>query len=240
VLNAYLSGPVLLLAFLLAGCGGSSSSGPAPQPTPDTTSPDVTVVSEDGETNFDESALESALSDLPMGDLSDAERDGLLLMREEEKLAGDVYRYLYELHDLRIFSNIAASEDTHTAAVKKLLDRYELQDPAAGNGAGVFTDMDMQMLYDSLSARGTPSLLDGLYVGVLIEELDIFDLDRLLSEVVGNDDIVLVYEALQKGSRNHLRSFYAQLVDRGGSYTPEYLSQEAFDTIVNSEIERGP
>lgn len=226
---------VAFLTALLGACGGSSSE-PAPVALPTI---DVTVVNDDGSTTVSDSALADALADIPRGELSVAEQAGLLLMREEEKLAGDVYRYLYSLHNLQIFSNIADSEDTHTDAVKQLLDRYELLDPAAGNIAGEFTDTDLQMLYDALTARGTPSLLDALYVGLLIEELDIFDIDRLLSEVDDNDDIVLVYEALQKGSRNHLRSFHRQLVDRGGSYTPEYLSQMDFDAIINAEIERG-
>lgn len=237
-----------LIGFLISamtttsGCGGGSSSSPrAVSTTPAAaTEPTVTLITDTGETSFDDSALSDALAKLSLDELSDSERDGLLLMREEEKLAGDVYRFLYDHHQLQIFSNIASSEDTHTAAVKQLLDRYTLVDPAEGNADGLFTDTDLQMLYDSLTARGTPSLLDGLYVGVLIEELDIFDLTRLLTELDNNPDIALVYENLQKGSRNHLRAFYRQLLDNGGSYTPEYLSEAGFDDIVNSEVERGP
>jgi hypothetical protein len=239
----WLAGLAVIAIGLASGCGGGGSS-PSPaavDPTPAAaTAPPVTTVTDTGETSFDPSALKDALAELALGVLSDSERDGLLLMREEEKLAGDVYRYLYERHGLAVFSNIASSEDTHTAAVKQLLDRYELADPAEGNTDGIFSNIDLQMLYDSLTARGTPSLLDGLYVGVLIEELDIFDLERLLGELDNNPDIALVYESLQKGSRNHLRAFYRQVLDNGGSYTPEYLSQAEFDAIVNSEVERGP
>lgn len=239
----WLAGLAIAAIGLASGCGGggSSSSAPAVDPTPSAaTAPPVTTVTDTGETSFDPTALEDALAELALGTLTDAERDGLLLMREEEKLAGDVYRYLYERHGLPVFSNIASSEDTHTAAVKQLLDRYALADPAAGNADGVFANTEIQMLYDSLTARGTPSLLDGLYVGVLIEELDIFDLERLLAELDDNPDIALVYENLQKGSRNHLRAFYRQVLDSGGSYTPEYLSQDEFDAIVHSDVERGP
>ncbi|MDP5052489.1 MAG: DUF2202 domain-containing protein [Congregibacter sp.] len=238
----WLSSLLIIAMTTASGCGGGSSSSPAAveATVPVATAAQVTLVNDAGETTVDQSALSDALSELSLGELSDNEREGLLLMREEEKLAGDVYRYLFNLHDLQIFSNIASSEDTHTAAVKQLLDRYLLVDPAQGNADGVFTNIDLQMLYDSLSARGTPSLLDGLYVGVLIEELDIVDLTRLLAELDDNPDITLVYESLQKGSRNHLRAFYRQLLDNDGSYTPEYLSQEEFNEIVNSEVERGP
>jgi hypothetical protein len=197
------------------------------------------TVTDDGDTSFDATALDNALAELPLDTLSEAERDGLLLMREEEKFAGDVYRYLYELWQKNIFDNIAASENTHTLAVKALLDRYELADPAVGKSPGEFSNLGLQVLYDTLTARGTPTLLDALYVGVLIEELDIADLERLKSELVANDDIRLVYDNLQKGSRNHLRAFYRQVLNSGGSYSPEYLSQAAFDEIVNSDTEQG-
>jgi hypothetical protein len=42
-------------------------------------------------------------------DLSDAEKASLTLMREEEKLARDVYVYVYDIWGTPIFSNIATS-----------------------------------------------------------------------------------------------------------------------------------
>jgi len=54
------------------------------------------------------------------GVLTEVEIEGLLFMREEEKLAGDVYRYFYDLWGNNIFQNIARSEDTHTNAVLDL------------------------------------------------------------------------------------------------------------------------
>jgi len=44
---------------------------------------------------------------------------------------------------------------------------------------------------------------------------------------------------LLQGSRNHLRAYYQTLLNQGGSYTPQYLSQAEFDAIVNSAMERG-
>jgi hypothetical protein len=232
---------LLLSALLITGCGGGSSSTPDATPAQEQQQGPATVVTvtDDGNTSFDATALDNALAELSLDTLSEAERDGLLLMREEEKFAGDVYRYLYELWQKNIFDNIAASENTHTLAVKALLDRYELADPAVGKSPGEFSNLDLQVLYDTLTARGTPTLLDALYVGVLIEELDIADLERLKSELVANEDIRLVYDNLQKGSRNHLRAFYRQVLNSGGSYSPEYLSQAAFDEIVNSDTEQG-
>lgn len=236
----------LVLLIALTGCGGSSSGDDDTMTPPGTSdsggsagSASVTDTDDDGNTDIDLTRLTEALDGLPIGALTDAELNDLLFMREEEKLAGDVYRALYDLHDLSMFENIASSEDSHTAAVKLLLDRYELADPADGRADGDFQNTDLQQLYDALVARGTASLLDALYVGAAIEELDIADLDNAIGRLDNNDDIALVYENLQKGSRNHLRAFYRQIVDAGGSYSPEYLSQEAFDDVVNSDFERG-
>lgn len=229
---------VIMLALALTvavGCGGGSST---EQVVQDNTPP-VFNVDDSGNSSFDTSQLELQLLLLPLGELTDAETAGLLLMREEEKLAGDVYLALYNLHGQRIFDNIAQSEQTHTAAVKLLLDRYDLSDPVGANGMGVFTDPDLQDLHDSLVAAGTPSLLLALQVGAQVEELDIYDIARLTAELEDNQDIALVYDNLAKGSRNHLRSFYRQILDNGGSYTPQYITQEEFDAIVNSAIESG-
>ena len=85
-------------------------------------SSDLTTVDEEGNTSIDAGALETALSTPPSTNLSDIEVEGLLYMREEEKLARDVYLTLYDQWNINIFKNIAASEQTHTDAVKILLD----------------------------------------------------------------------------------------------------------------------
>lgn len=235
----------IFMFVLLSGCGGGStdqgeSTPPVVTPPPPADSaPPVIDTDDEGNTAIDLTRLDETLDTLSIGILTDQESADVLFMREEEKLAGDVYRALYKLHSINIFQNIADSEDTHTAAVKLLLQRYELPDPAADKADGLFQNGDLQQLYDTLVARGTPSPLDALYVGAAIEELDIFDLDRAISRLDSNDDVLMVYMNLQKGSRNHLRAFYRQIVDAGGRYTPEYLSQQAFDDIVNSEFERG-
>ncbi|MEY3018619.1 MAG: hypothetical protein RL336_1754, partial [Pseudomonadota bacterium] len=80
---------------------------------------------------------------------------------------------------------------------------------------------------------------DALRVGATVEELDIYDIARLRDELVDNADIDLVYDNLMKGSRNHLRSFYRQIQNQNADYEPIYISQEEFDAIVTSDMERG-
>ena len=64
----------------------------------------------------------------------------------------------------------------------------------------------MQTLYDTLVEQGKYSLLDALMVGATIEDLDIKDLQEFSSQI-DNEDILLVYSNLERGSRNHMRSF---------------------------------
>ena len=72
-------------------------------------------------------------------DLTDSEKYWLTYMREEEKLARDVYIFLYDKWGSQIFNNISVSEQTHMDAIKTLLDRYGIPDPVADKGPGVFT-----------------------------------------------------------------------------------------------------
>jgi hypothetical protein len=55
---------------------------------------------------------------------------------------------------------------------------------------------------------------------------------------IDNQDIRLVYENLEKGSRNHLRSFVNNLQQRGVTYSPQYLDAAAYTAIVTSPTER--
>ena len=159
-------------------------------------------------------------------------------MREEEQLAHDVYVVLGDLWNLRIFDNISGAETTHIDAVSGLLDLYGLDDPAAGNDLGTFTDPALQRLYDQLVADGSRSPEAALEVGAFIEELDLVDL-AARSAATDNTEITAVYANLEQGSRNHLRAFFSQLESRGVTYTPTQLDAATFDAIVSSDIERG-
>jgi len=174
----------------------------------------------------------------PIEELSQEEINGLLLMREEEKLARDVYLGLYDIFGQQIFSNIAKSEATHTNAVKSLLDKYDIADPMTNDIRGVFEDQDLQDIYDQLIDQGSSSLLDALKVGATVEDLDIKDLQEL-NEVADNQDITEVYNNLEKGSRNHLRSFTKLIEKNGGTYEAQYISEEDYNAIIAGDMETG-
>jgi len=173
------------------------------------------------------------------GELTEAEAEGLVFMREEEELARDVYLTLYDQWGLRIFSNIAQSEQKHMDEVTALIDAYGLVNPDTAEEIGVFENQELQALYDELVEAGSASLEDALRVGVAIEEIDILDLEEYIAEAQ-NADIIHVYTDLRKGSTNHLRSFVSQLENRTGeTYEPQYMTQDAYDAIMEAEDARG-
>lgn len=162
--------------------------------------------------------------------LSAAELDGLVFMYEEEKLAHDVYLALYDAWQFPTFSSIARSEAQHMASVEAVLQAYDQEVPA--NAQGVFDNADLQALYNQLVAQGQVSLADALKVGAAIEEIDILDLQERLA-ATQNSAIQQVYNNLLRGSTNHLRAFSNALqVQTGASYSPQYLSAEAYASLV--------
>ncbi|MFL7891752.1 MAG: DUF2202 domain-containing protein [Anaerolineales bacterium] len=165
------------------------------------------------------------------GVLSESEQQALIFMREEEKLAHDIYVAMYESWGLPIFQNISSSEQSHTEAVKTLLDRYDIPDPASSE-PGVFSNPDLQDLYDELLAQGSQSLAEALRVGAAIEEIDILDLQERLA-ATSNSDIQQVFNNLLQGSINHLKAFTSTLMTQTGeTYQPQFMTLEEYQAII--------
>ncbi|MCB9320265.1 MAG: DUF2202 domain-containing protein [Lewinellaceae bacterium] len=182
--------------------------------------------------------LENLVYQLPEEPLSQAEIDGMSWMREEEKLARDVYSISNTLWNRQVFAHITTSEQSHMDGIGYLLEKYSLPDPITSDETGVFSDQALQSLFDSLKIASSLSLIAALETGAWIEELDILDLDEQI-ELADNQDILLVYENLQKGSRNHLRAFVRNLDMEGVTYQPQLLSEERYLAIINSAQETG-
>ncbi len=174
----------------------------------------------------------TSVLDIPASDLSAEEAAALLFMREEEKLARDVYNALYTTWGQQTFTNIASSEQMHMDEIKVLLDRYALTDPALAPGQ--FTDPALQALYTQLVAQGNLSLADALKVGAAIEEIDIRDLQTRMAET-DNADIQQAYTNLMNGSYSHLKAFTGTLLTQTGeTYVPQYLTAEQYQAIISS------
>ena len=138
--------------------------------------------------------------------LSADEVQWLRFMREEEKLARDVYQELYKKWNLTVFRNISASEENHFTAIGTLLSRYGVDDPAKANPAGVYSEPKLNTLYNELIASGMSSAENALAVGVAIEKKDIGDLQEALKGA-SKLDVKRVYTNLLNGSFNHLEAF---------------------------------
>jgi hypothetical protein len=179
----------------------------------------------------------TSVLDIPASDLSADEAASLLFMREEEKLARDVYNTLSATWGIQSFSNIASSEQMHMDEIKVLIDRYALTDPALG--AGQFTNPDLQALYTQLIAQGSLSVGDALKVGAAIEEIDIRDLQTRMAQT-DNADVQQAYTNLMNGSYNHLQAFTSNLLTQTGeTYVPQYLTAEQYQTIITSSVSNG-
>jgi hypothetical protein len=176
---------------------------------------------------------------LPAGQLDQATIDAVTLLREEEKLARDVYLAFTAMYDLPVFPNIARSEQHHMDLVAMILDRYELPDPAALMGIGEFSDPWVQDLYDDLTLMGSNSLIDALIAGATIEDVDIYHLEHILEHQPSFDDINLIVQNMVAGSRNHMRGFIGALDKRNETYEPGYITQEEFDLILSTPMETG-
>lgn len=171
--------------------------------------------------------------------LTDFEKQSITFSIEEEKMARDAYTALLgKWSNMSFLSNISGSEQKHMDAIKGLLNKFNMVDPTINNADGVFTNADLQKLYNDLVAKGSMSELDAIIVGLTIEDMDIYDLQQATLKVQ-NTDILTVYGNLTKASKNHMREFYAQLQSRGGSYTPQYITQQQYNDIVTTPKQHG-
>jgi hypothetical protein len=227
----------LLLTLLLASCAAApavtkTESDSVSAAVAEGTGGELTVAPE-GQLHAD------TLVDLMNTELSDDELAGIAFMREEEKLARDVYLQLADTWGLNIFSNIARSEETHMEAVLSLIELAGAEDPAQGLEEGEFLNPDLQQLYDDLLASGKESLDAALLVGAAIEEIDILDLQEYLQETE-NAAVKEVYQNLLHGSIKHLQSFVSTYERQSGeAYQPQYLSEDSLQELLAGALSRG-
>lgn len=171
-------------------------------------------------------------ADFPKQDVSASEEKELLYMREEEKMAHDVYSMMFDKWGLRPFSNIMGAEERHMAAIKSMIDKYDLTDPVKDVKVGAFTNTEIKKLYAGLMEQGNKSELDALKAGAEIEEVDIKDLMQAIKDT-DNTDIKFVYSNLLNASGNHLRAFMRNIERRGSTYVPKHLDKKTFEEILN-------
>lgn len=163
--------------------------------------------------------------------LTQAEIDDLKFLREEEKLARDVYLFSFNKYQVSIFDNISQSEQKHMNSVLNLMNKYGIQDSASSE-IGVFNNPDLQSLYTSLTTQSNISLVEALKVGATIEDLDINDIDDFIGNTT-KSDLLNVYNNLTCGSKNHIRSYTNQLSSNNITYEPQFISNEYYTAILS-------
>ena len=190
------------------------------------------------------------------GNLDFNEETHLIFMREEEKLARDVYTMLGMMYpDSVVFGRIDDSEQVHTDKVRQTLQSYSVADPNTNDNLGIFTGESFgdyfTAKYDELISQAAISELNALYIGALIEELDMLDIRRCPEVILEQDngidsaeacglvytdqvDVQNLYESLLNGSANHLRGYVRAIeaVIGDGAYVPQLLSQAELDEIL--------
>lgn len=167
--------------------------------------------------------------------LTESDKEALLFMLEEEKLARDTYTYLNNLWSISQFANIKNSEQSHMDAVENQLIKSNIVYTILP--LGEFTNQELQNLYNQFEIDGAISQAYAFQIGATIEDLDIADLQDFLDSTP-NTALLNLFGKLQCGSRNHLRSFVSGIESIGETYIPQFLTQTDYDNIITSSNEQ--
>ncbi len=165
--------------------------------------------------------------------ITETEAGDLQLLREEEKLARDLFRDWSDRSEL--FGAVAHSKQLHFEIVGALLQRHQVTDRTLG-GEGLYVFPQLQTLHQELLARGGSTELEALAAGAELHERDLVGLE----EAAGRsqlEDVRASLAEIQRGARNHLRGCVEELALQGVDYAPRLLSPEAFAAIINSPRE---
>lgn len=230
----FIKGTIALFSILAAfSCTKEQTATDSNLITPNTTG-EIIEVKSSGATAFNAPAITAPFDST--ADLTADEIEFLFAVREDEKLARDVYATFYTKFQNKIFENIGNSESTHLKAIERLYDYYEIDYPAVGD-AGKFSDPQLQHLYDSLIVKGD-SLLAAVKIMANLEESNIFHYREVLKTIT-NTNIKIVIENLEKGSENHFKAAIRQITALGGVYTPLLISSEDYRDIIALGFEQG-
>ncbi len=140
-------------------------------------------------------------------ELTQDQKDTLLFIYQEEKVARDAYITLGNLYpNQSTFANIQLSEQEHIDSAQGLCEKYGVDiSNVDETNVGEYVVPVLQELYDTLVVQGANSELDGLKVGEYIEITDIDDLEH--AQIGMPADVVRVFENLKAGSYNHLDAY---------------------------------
>ncbi|MDD2425522.1 MAG: DUF2202 domain-containing protein [Bacteroidales bacterium] len=224
---------LLLLAPAIFSCTKEDFLDPA-QLMMSGTPMEVIAVKSDGTTTFTLAGVTPVFDSTAQ--LNSDEIEFLYAVREDEKVARDLYNAFFEKFKLKAFENISKAEENHIRAVQLLMDYYEIEYPEMGE-YGKFADPARQQLYDSLLIKGETAL-EAFKVMAQIEEHNIVSYLEVLEDV-DNGNIKILIENLEKASENHFKATIRQITALGGKYTAQFMSQEQYSSIIAKGFEQG-
>jgi len=193
--------------------------------------------------------------------LSDDLKDSLAYMGNEERLAYDVYNYVYDYqlnnnsNEIKQFTNIASkSEIKHIQIVKDLVARYDIngadlnvtdintstltKDSDITSVAGVYDIQEIQDLYTNLISLGQGTKEEALKVGCIVEVTDINDLSDYIEIATASNatDIVEAFNVLRDGSYKHYLAFDKGLKNIGIINGCDYSATDGNTTILTNKV----
>jgi hypothetical protein len=166
------------------------------------------------------------------------EKSSLLYTLQEEKVAFDFYNEMFTKYSEKVFENVSSAEKTHQEHVLNLLNELNINAESYNQNAGEFSTKELQDMYNLLIKTGNYSFTDALLASARYEEKDISDLKNYRSKA-SNENIISLFECLEKASQNHLRAFVKNLKTEGITYKSSVLSAEEFNEIINSKNQGG-
>jgi len=170
-------------------------------------------------------ALGAQILIMPKQTLDQDEEQVLMKIFEQEKLARDLYRELYDRWKIRVFLNLAISKQYHFDVVKAFLEKYDVEYPA-DDTPGTFIDQELQKLHSEWLEKGKESLESALEVCAEAEEMNMYRVKECLSQI-NNDDLRIMLVNLSYASARHLKilnGFMTHYYDH--AYRFQYLARE--------------
>jgi hypothetical protein len=135
--------------------------------------------------------------------------DALRYIREEVKLARDLYKALAGIWQLDVFKKAVNSKQSLMDAVSYLLKQHGIDEPE--EAACKYANADLRELYSYLIDQGKVSRNNAIDVTILIEQTVIADLNDVILQT-NEKDVQKVLTLLMKGSEKHLHALDPYLV----------------------------
>ena len=161
-----------------------------------------------------------------------ADEEYLQYLYESILMTGEIFRNSYEKWGIPEFNNVSRKEFSSLDSIRTILDKYKIKNPAANHHAGIYFNPQIQLWHNENLSKAIFSYDDALVTAIRLEEKIIYDIQQHSTKEITNNDLRNLYTKLNASATSHLKIFYQLLMNRGGSFSPEYLSQPEFEKLL--------